>query len=221
MSHIITGLEVQQRNTDRVSVFLDGEFAFGLPSVEAARLREGQTLTEDEVARLRALDEAARAFDRAALLLARRPYSISEIRRYLRGKDIPPAALEDAVQRLADLGYVDDRAFAQFWVENRERFRPRGPRALRQELRQKGIAEEIIGEALAGVDAEESAYRAAQDQVRRLRGQPRDMFRSRIGAFLVRRGFGYDTARDVTDRLIRELEEEDPDTFDTAEPDEE
>lgn len=218
MGQTITALEPQKRQRDRVSVFLDGEFAFGLPEVEAARLQVGQTLSDEAIAELRAVDALARAFDRAVRLLARRPYSAAEIRRALASKEIAPGVIDEALARLEALGYVDDYAFAQYWVENRERFRPRGARALRYELRQKGIADAIIQQALDGLDSAESAYAAAREHVRRLHGLDRRTFRTRLSGFLTRRGFEYGTVREVVDRLIHELDEADGDFFasDTA-----
>jgi regulatory protein len=213
MGRIITALEVQQRNTERMSVYLDGEFAFGLPLLEAAKLRKGQELSDEEIQALREIDSVARAVDRAVRLLARRPYSTAEIRRNLTTHDVAPPVIDAALDRLARLGYVDDLAFARYWIENRERFKPRGPRALRYELRQKGIPDAIIETALAGVEAHDSAYRAAQERLRRLRGLDQNEFRNKLGAFLARRGFGYDIVRDVIDQLITEIEEEQPDFF--------
>ncbi len=213
MGRIITAVEVQKRNTDRVSVYLDGEFAFGLPSVEAAKLRKGQELSEEEIQRLGEIDAIARAVDRAVRLLARRPYSTAEIRRNLETHEVAPPVIDAALDKLAHLGYVDDLAFAQYWIETRERFKPRGARALRYELHQKGVPAAIIETALAGIEAHDSAYRAAQERVHRLRGLDESEFRNKLGAFLVRRGFGYDTVREVMDQLIIEIEEEQPDFF--------
>ena len=213
MGRIITAFEGQKRNTDRVSVYLDGEFAFGLPLVEAAKLRKGQELSDDEVQALREIDAVALAVDRAVRLLSRRPYSTTEIRRNLATHDVAPPVIDAALDKLIRLGYVDDLAFAQYWIENRERFKPRGPRALRYELRQKGVPDAIIEPALAGVEAHDSAYRAAQDRVRRLRGLEQGEFRNKLGAFLARRGFGYDIVREVIDQLINEIEDEQPDFF--------
>ena len=210
-------LEIQKRNTDRVSVYLDGEFAFGLPALEAARLHTGQVLSDDEIAALREIDAVARAVDRAVRLLARRPYSRAEIRRNLDSKEIAPAVIDDALARLERLGYVDDRAFALYWIENRERFRPRGARGLRYELRQKGISESIINEVLDGLDPASSARQAAEDKVRRLRGLGPDEFRQQLGSFLVRRGFDYDVVREVVDHLLAER----PDDFESEQTNEE
>jgi regulatory protein len=213
MGRTITALEIQKRQKDRVNVYLDGEFAFGLPVIEAAHLQKGQELSEEDIKALQAVDSLARAFDHAVKLLARRPYSTAEIRRNLESKHVPPATIDEVLAKLARLDYVDDRAFAEFWVENRERFRPRGPHALRYELRQKGIPDEIIEAVLGGLDGRASAYRAAQDKARRLRGLTAEQFRTRLGAFLVQRGFGYDIVREVLEQMIDELKENEPEFF--------
>jgi len=213
VGRIITALEVQKRNKERVNVYLDGEFAFGLPIIEAARLKKGQVLSQAEIDALCATDAVARAFDHAVRLLARRPYSSAEIRRNLESKRIASTVIDEVLDRLVEKGYVDDRAFAQYWIENRERFRPRGPRALRYELRQKGVPDAIIEEVLAPLDVHDSARRAARERVRRLKGLPRPEARNKLGQFLARRGFGYDIIRDAVDDILTELEIEQPDTF--------
>jgi regulatory protein len=97
-------------------------------------------------------------------------------------------------------GLVDDEEFARFWVENRERFRPRGPQALRYELRQKGIGEQIIDEAVAQIDFWDSAYRSAEKKARQWSHLDEEAFRRKLVAYLNRRGFNYQVAREVTDR---------------------
>lgn len=209
----VTALEAQQKNPERVSVFLDGAFAFGLPALDAARLHVGQQLSETEIAALALQDARAHAIEDAVALLARRPYSTAELRAHLRRKAFAETVIDAAIARLAELGYVDDRAFAEYWVANREQFRPRGPRALGFELRQKGIPQPIIEAVLAPLDVENAAMRAAQQRARRLRGITREQFRNKVGTHLVQRGFGYETARAVTDQLIDDLNEADPEYF--------
>jgi len=83
MGRRITGLRFQKHTAERVNVYLDGHFAFGLPAIEAARLRVGQELSEAEIERLRALDAEQKAYDRAVRFLAFRPRSEAEVRRHL------------------------------------------------------------------------------------------------------------------------------------------
>lgn len=213
MTGTITALELQKRNKERVNVYLDGEFAFGLNVLDAARLHKGQVLTDPEIHALKARDEIVQAYDRAVAFLSYRPRSIAEVRQNLVEKKIDDAVIEAVIARLREQGYVDDAAFARFWINNRQEFKPSGVRALRFELRQKGIASEIIDEALAEIDVAEAAYRAAKDKARRLRGNDKRTFRQKVGSLLARRGFDYDTARTVTDRLIEEFSEEEADFF--------
>jgi regulatory protein len=80
----ITSLRFQKHSPDRVNVYLDDRFAFGLPAVEAARLRVGQTLENGEIERLRSLDIEQKASDRAVNFLAYRPRSEAEVRSRLK-----------------------------------------------------------------------------------------------------------------------------------------
>jgi regulatory protein len=153
---------------------------------------------------LKSKDAAAQAMDSALRFLAARPRSIVEIRRRLAQKDIEEAVVDEVIERLTALNYVDDLEFARFWVRNREEFNPRGTMALRYELRQKGLADSIIDEALAELDPNDSAYRAAQKKLRSLRGKEPEEQRNKLGAFLSRRGFSFEVARSVVDRIIAE-----------------
>jgi regulatory protein len=200
----ITGLSPQQKNKERVNVYLDDHFAFGLATIVAARLKVGQVLTEGDVARLRARDEGEEAYDKSIRYLGYRPRSRAEIDRYLKDKKVSEEMRATVLDRLARGELVNDGEFARFWVENREQFAPRGKRALRAELRQKGLSDEEVQTALANVDEERSAYEAAQKRAARMTSLDREIFIRRLSGFLERRGFGYDVVRTVVARLWQE-----------------
>jgi regulatory protein len=101
----------------------------------------------------------------AARFLEVRPRSVAEVRRRLRSAGYAAALVEHAVERLVELGFLDDAAFARAWVESRDRARPRGERALRLELRQKGVGREDADGALDGRRDEAAARSAADDPV--------------------------------------------------------
>jgi len=199
----ITALRVQRRNRNRVNVYLDGRFAFGLAAIEAARLQVGQVLSGEDIARLRQRDTAERAAERALDLLSYRPRSEAEIRERLTERYDPETAGE-VLERLRRSGLVDDREFARYWVQNRLEHNPRGAVALRQELYQKGVDESAIEEALAEYDEEEAATRAAETARRKLRGLPPDVFRRRLTDYLLRRGFSYGVVRAVVQQALEE-----------------
>jgi len=109
------------------------------------------------------------------------------------------------MRRMKELGYLNDAAFARFWVESRQAATPRSKRALAFELGRKGVGREQLDAALDGVSDEEAAYEAAQRRARVLQGLDRKTFERRLGAFLNRRGFGYGVARSTIHRCWSEM----------------
>lgn len=204
---VITALEKQRNDPERVNVYLDGAFAFGasVTLVLARKLVEGRELSEDDVAALQHDDTVERAFGAVLNYLSYRPRSRREIGHYFRRKKIEPEVAEALTERLQRLGLVDDRAFARYWVENRLAFRPRGSRALRMEMRQKGLESDVIDDALEGLQDEEAlAHEVGLKKVHSLTGlEEREFFRKMVG-FLQRRGFGYDVAARTARRLYAE-----------------
>ncbi len=209
MAGTITALKFQQRNKERVNVYLDGEYAFGLDAVEAVQLRKGQVLSGAEIAALKAQDERNRAFNQAVRFLSYRPRSRVEVERYLRGKAIAEEVVAHVVARLEQAKYLDDEAFALFWVENREQFKPRSQRALRYELRQKGVSDEVINQALSELDDETAAWHAIEGRLSRWANLPGDEFRQKAAGYLSRRGFDYSTISLTITKACRILNVED------------
>ncbi len=187
---------------------MDDEYAFSLQELTAAQLVVGQELTDEEVRRLQALDEAERGYSNALHYLSYRPRSEEEVKRYLERKGLRSEQIEDILNRLDRANLVDDQEFARLWVENREAFRPRGRRALYAELRQKGVDRQIIEEAIEDVDEDAGAIKAAESRVRRLANLDRQTFYRRLLGFLQRRGFAYDVSRRVTERFWHQVQAE-------------
>jgi regulatory protein len=208
MAGTITALKFQKKNKERVNVYLDGRYAFGLAAIEAARLRRGQLLSDQEIEDLLERDSFQKAYARALQFLSYRPRSEAEVRRYLQDKKVPPTIEAEVVERLTAAGLLDDQAFASYWVENRESFNPRGRYALRHELHQKGLNEETIALALEAIDEEESAHRALTSRARRMPPLDRGSFRKKLGSFLRRRGFSYEAISAALERMWQEMVEE-------------
>lgn len=206
MAGKVTALKYQKKNRNRVSVYLEGRFAFGLPDIVAAKLKVGQHLSDTDIARLEREGSAEAAYGRALDYLSYRPRSRAEIETYLQKRGYSEDEIEAVAVRLDRAGLVDDEAFARFWVENREQFRPRGVRALRYELRNKGISDQIIERALVGVDVSDSAYRSASKKARQLGDVDQQTFHRKLVEYLVRRGYDYEVAREATDRHWADLQ---------------
>jgi len=214
MAGTITALRFQKRNKDRVNVYLDDQFAFGLAVVEAIHLEIGQMLSDDEIARLQIRDQVEKAYQRALNFLSYRPRSEDEVRRNLRKKEIKEPVIEEVIERLTRGELLDDREFARYWVENRLRFNPRGLRGLRHELRQKGLANRIIDETLEDLDVEAAARKAAEAGVRRLQELEDRDFRRKLQAYLKRRGFSYAVIAPLIEELLEERNRKKTSTMD-------
>ena len=160
-------------------------------------------------------DECAivNAVDRAISLLTKRQRSCEEVRRHLVKAGFADAVIAMAIDRLRDQHLVDDLAFARFWIENRDAFKPMAPRAIAHEMYQKGVDRDVFEHLLEQIDAESAAYRASQKQIWRYQGKARLEFRSKLNAMLRRRGFDFDTISLVVFRLESELDEAQPDFF--------
>jgi regulatory protein len=208
MERKITALKAQKRDQNRVSVFLDGEYAFGLSRIVAAWLQVGQVLTPEKVAELRDQDARETAYQRALKLLSYRDRSEAEIQQHLQQKGIPKEVVASVIARLRRSDLVNDKRFAQLWVENRAEFRPRSKRALAYELKEKGIDRTAIEEMLENFDNDAAAYDAAHRYVRKLRPLAWPEFRQKLYGFLARRGFDYDAAKAAIERVWAEQNDE-------------
>ena len=210
----ITAIAPQKHDADRVSVFVDGAFRMGLAAevAQAANLRAGDGVTEERLAELERRDRAWQAREAALRLLAVRPRSAAELARRLRMKAYGPDVAEEVIARLAELGMIDDAAFAQTLVRDRVRLRPQGARRLASELRARGVDEETaraaIRETMAGEETDEGALAARAAARWHVRpGEEPARARRRLHGFLARRGFDPDVIRAVVAATL-------PDDFD-------
>ncbi len=210
MEHRITALTLQKRNHQRVNVFLDGEFAFGLSRITAAWLQIDQLISDEKIAELQATDDREVAYQQALKLLSYRQRSVAEVRRNLKEHRYSEEVVSEVLTRLQNNGLLDDRRFAESWVENRNVFRPRSKRALAVELRQHGIADEDIDPITQEIDDEELAYQAGLKHSRRMENLEWMEFRQKLSSFLARRGFSYDVIKSVVERIWNEKQPGEP-----------
>ena len=132
------------------------------------------------------------AFDLAVRLLGLRPHSELELRQKLRRKGCDADAIDGAVARAFQLGYLDDAAFARALVTQRSR--TRGPAVLAAELAAKGVSRGLAREAVGAV-----AHASQVEAARRLAARSSHANRQVVAARLLRRGFGTDVIREALD----------------------
>lgn len=203
----VTIIETQRDARGKIKVTLDtgSSFCVSLSTAAEASICNGQTLSLTELRRLKRSDEILRSLNSALKYLGPRPRSETEIKARLSRYGFDAATIQRAILALKQRGLVDDANFARFWRENRVTFKPRSRRLIELELKQKGVAPEIIAEATDGIDEELGAYHAAQRKKRSLSGLDYPSFRKRLWSFLRRRGF----AADLTNHTINRVWQED------------
>lgn len=212
MTKVITAITAQKRNTQRLNISLDGEYAFSLDRLTAAWLKVGRKLSPEEIVSLQEKDEQEVAFNRALRYLSYRARSETEMRKYLSDKGFSENVSQTVIDRLKDERLINDPRFAQDWIDNRVSFRPRSQTQLRFELRNKGLSEDLIEDALqeADLDDIELACAAGKKLVGRYARLDWPDFRQKLGAALARRGFSYETVRSVTRQLWDECQTQTP-----------
>lgn len=204
----ITAIKTQnrRRGSARAGIYLDGSFAFSMERdmVVKRGLCMEQPLSDSQVKELALADVSGKCYNAAIRLLSYRPRSEAEIRARLNQR-FDREIIEGVVLQLRESQMIDDTAFALYWIEEREYFSPRGKRLLKVELTRKGIDGEVIDEVLDGIDDNECAYRAAQKKGQSLIREDHETFKRKLGGFLLRRGFGYETVNSTTERLWQEI----------------
>jgi regulatory protein len=202
----ITAIRVGRRQGKRVNVFLDGGFAFSLEAEVTIRegLQVGQELSANQIEALARSDCFHRCLNTAAHYLGYRPRSEFELRERLQRRGFDGDSVDAVLAKLKEQGLVDDMAFAQFWRDNRQSFSPRSQWLTKLELRQKGIAADIIDQVVEAIDNADSAYRAALSKARSLSQSDYQSFRRRLGEYLKRRGFGYGVINHTVERIWQE-----------------
>ncbi|MFC1993300.1 regulatory protein RecX [Chloroflexota bacterium] len=202
----VTAIRAGRGQRKRVNIFLDGKFAFSLEAEVATKesLKVGQELSAEQIEALTGSDHLQRCLNAALHYLDYRPRSESELRERLQRRGFDGDSIEATITKLKEQGLVDDIAFAEFWKDNRDSFSPRSQWLTRLELRQKGVAGDIIDQIVDTIDNNDSAYRAALSKARSLSLSDYQSFRQRLGGYLKRRGFGYEAINHAIERIWQE-----------------
>ena len=202
----ITDIQKQKRNKTRVSIFIDGEFVCGLDEVAVAssRLKIGDEITADELKRVVEKSELNSAFERAVGYLSASPRAKKEIRRYLADKGYDKSIIEQTIQKLDAYHYTDDYLYAQSYIKSKSK--KYGTFRISAELKQKGIAQEIIDELLDDAP-EDNIVEIAEKYLKSHKAA--DM--QKLKRFLARRGFSWDSINGAVVQLSSALETSDDD----------
>jgi regulatory protein len=198
----ITALKAQKKNPNRINVYLDGDFAFGLSRIVAAWLNIGQEVSAEKIAELKSQDSYEVAYQKAVNFISYRSRTIQEVSRKLKGLEYEPVVIDEVIERLKQNHFLGDISYAKRWVENRVDLKPRSHRLIAMELRQKGIADEDIDQALASApEDEELAYEVLKRRIHRYAQLDFQTYKKKASAFLGRKGFSYSIISPLLQRV--------------------
>ena len=150
------------------------------------------------------------AMDAALKYLGYRSRTRAQMEEYLRGKDFPTDTIDDVVEKLIGYGYLDDQRYAREYMESKLRERPMGRMRIRMVLKERGIGEGAIEEALAGYGEDEEQAQAMaclHKQIALRRGKSPEIRKKQCYAALARRGFSWETIQRAWNALTSETED--------------
>src|SRR5215218_5396129 len=205
---VITKISEQRRRPNRRNVYLDGAFAFGvnLNVVARFRLREGLSLTADQVTEIERGEVRQEVFDKATQYLGQRLHSRSELHKKLMRREYGERVISDVLDQLEQLGYVDDKRFAVAKAQSAATHKHHGKRRAAVELIKAGVKGETARRALEDVydghDSMAVARQLAEKKAPSLRKLEPMVARRRLVGMLLRRGFTYDDIRPVIDEVL-------------------
>lgn len=203
---IITSVEQQKKQRQRYNVFIDEQFAFAVHEdvLVRHRLFKGQIVSPGQLEEVLKDEERQQAYLQAIRWLGLRPRTEREIRMYLGRKEYEPSVIDVCLEQLASQGYVDDDRFSHALAEERLQRHGKGKQWIKHELLQKGVDKRTVEEAVGAIGSEEEKDACAALAAKRwpalARSGDRNAAKRKLYAYLARRGFSAEAAREAVRR---------------------
>jgi len=197
---IITSIKSQKKK-DRVNIYLDDKFGFGLDLENLVKLglKVDQELTDEEIADIVKKAEFQKTLDKLLRFATLRPRSEKEIKDWLKRKKVHISLFDKLLKRLRQLSLLDDEKFAKWWVEQRQSFRPKPKRIMNYELRMKGVPKEIIEKVLGEekIDEEKMARELLKKKMYKWKNLEGFELRQKMSQYLAQKGFSWEIVEKV------------------------
>jgi len=197
----ISKIEIQKKNSDRCSIFINGKFKFGLPKdlVIKYGLYEGDEITEQEINKILQSSEKLKIMSRACKILHYRQRSVQELRSRLLSIGYDVLLVDDVIDVLVTDNTLDDERFARAFVNDYTSLKPKGNRFIINELTKKGIDKETIVRLLDMRNEEQLIRAYIEKQARNLDVHDRKD-RQKLLRRLLNRGFTSSLVYDIIDK---------------------
>ena len=198
-----------QKDENRVNIYLDGKFGFGLDLENFVKLhlKVEQELSQEEIDEIVNKSEHQKILNRLLNFISVRPRSAYEITVWLRRKKIPEDMQPALVSTIERLGFINDSEFARWFIEQRLTFRPKGKSALKYELLKKGVDRKIIDEVLerAEINEEGLALQLLKKRESKWKRIDPEELKQKMYEYLARSGFGWDVVKEAVDKFLKSV----------------
>jgi len=193
----VTSIKQQVKRADRYSVFVDGKYSFSLSesALLESKLASGLELSSKEVENLKKLSNEDKLYNQTLRYAALRPRTEWEVSFYLERKDASPALIPIILNKLSIIGLIDDKRYAESFINDRRLLRPSSRRKIIMDLKRKRVSEEVIRAALEGTESDEDA--ALRSVINKKRQQSKYQDNVKLMQYLARQGFNYDDIKRV------------------------
>jgi len=198
MTKKVTKIMAQKRS-GRYNVYLDDQYAFPISESVMLEFRVFKGMEVDKAlqAKMIAADDLSKAYTRALDYLSHQLRTEKEVHDKLRDEDLDETVVDATMQRLRELRLLNDQQYADAYVRTAKRTSDKGPRVIRQNLRLKGVGEQLIDDALAGQfstdDRLDNATELAQKLVKRYRRLAFKTMQQKVRQGMMAKGFDGDT----------------------------
>ncbi|MCD7856119.1 MAG: RecX family transcriptional regulator [Clostridiales bacterium] len=200
---IITDIQKQKHKEGRYSVFIDGEFAFGIDGVDLLwyKLETGKVVSPELLNEITVTNAYIKAKNSALKFLGYRMRSRKEIEDRLKRDEFSPSIIEKTLSFLEEYGYIDDEAFAKAYIEEKKKLNGYGIVRLKSELYKKGIDRSII-DSLTDLMTEGEEELIEKALYKKLKGEKITdrKQRQKLLGYLLRKGFGYEPSLSVIEK---------------------
>ncbi len=209
---LVTGVEQQRKNKERYSVFIDGEFAFGLikEDIEFFKIKEGKEIEKEKLDYIKETVLYLKAQDRALNYLSYKKRTEKEIIKKLEEQEYDEEVIEKVMEFLKKYNYVNDLEYAQSFIRQSQGINPKGRFEIYRKLRELGVGKHIVDEALENEEYDE--FEGVEKLLIKKLGERRVVDikeKKKLHDFLTRRGYSYGIIKEVFNHLQIKTEKED------------
>ncbi|MGP4079798.1 recombination regulator RecX [Pseudalkalibacillus sp. R45] len=213
----VAKITVQKKNKSRFNVFIDRgngeEFGFGIDEEVYIKsgIRKGMELTDEQVEELLVQDQFSKGLNSTMHFLSFRMRSIQEVDQFLLKKEFEPSTRKAVIERLQEMGHLNDLDFAKMFIRSKITTTKKGPKALKQELQQKGVSQKIIEEALTVYPQDEQIEEATnfvQKKAKQYKKLSENALKQKLAQVLQQKGYPWSVIEQAIEKASLEKDED-------------